>query len=288
MAQISSKDFWISEWQRAADGSHFRSLYPDDSFLWDMFAHKYDSGMGKDSERVEKVFDILNNMDFWSGGTKRILDIGSGTGSFAIPLATRGGQVDALDSSEEMNNVLREKCEADKINGIRILAKDFRDHGVADNSYDLVVGSMNPCLYEPQNFLKMLSLSRDVVVYIGITGGNKQAGEKTLAELLTGRPAGHNSSNHILYPFNLLLSMGVQPTVDYIHCQWEHEEEPEQAKKDYYRQFEHLKDTVQEFDQIISDYVDRHIENGMFVQRSSCTMGVVAARIPAEIITSTA
>jgi hypothetical protein len=139
---------------------------------------------------------------------------------------------------------------------------------------------MNPCLYEPQSFLKMLSLSRDVVIYIGITGGNAQPPKsKSLSELLTGRPPGHNGSNLAGYPFNLLLSMGFQPTMGYASCKWEYAEEPEQAMENFRCQYGHLSGNIPNMEQIISDYVSRQTENGMFVERSSCDMGIVACRV---------
>ena len=279
--QVGSIDFWINEWKLAARGSQFHNTYPDEKRVWDVSAHTYDSGMGKSNERVERVFDILNKMTFWDNETKRILDIGSGTGSFAIPFAVRGGLVDALDSSEQMNNVLRRKCEADDIRGINILPVDFHEYSPADSTYDLVLGSMNPCLYEPHSFLKMVSLSHDMIIFIGITDGDRQTRDKSLAELLTGHAPGHNGSNNIKYPLNLLLSMGFEPDVEYVLCEWEHKEEPKHAKENYRRQFEHLKNNVYDMEQIISGYVDRHIENGLFVQRSSCTMGIVTCRVAA-------
>jgi len=278
---VRGKEFWINEWQLTVDGSQFHKLYPDEKLIWDVSARKYDLGMGKGKERVEKVLNILDKMGFWNDGVKRILDIGSGTGSFAIPLAVHGALVDALDNSEEMNNILREKCAAKKISNINILPVDFCEYSPPDGTYDLVLGSMNPCLYEPDNFLKMISLSHGMVIFIGITGENKQKKDKSLAELLTGLEPGHNGSNHIIYPFNLLLSMGLEPIVDYVFCEWEYMEEPEQAKESYKQQFEHLKNNVCDMERIISGYVDRHIENGMFIQRSSCAMGIVACRVAA-------
>ena len=283
MIQIDSKAFWISEWQRAADGSPFHNLYPDEKLIWDMSASTYDSGTKKNNQRVETVLEHLERMNFWRGDhPKRILDIGSGTGVFTIPLALCGGCVDALDISEKMNHVLRQKSEVYHLTDIRILHEDFRKLSLADHTYDLVIGSMNPCLYEPENFLKAMALSRDVMIYIGITSGNRPSDEKPLAELLTGRKSGHNGSNHIIYPLNLLLSMGLHPTIDYVDYQWESKEAPNPSKTKFLRQFEHLKNNVTEMEQVISDYVDRHTENGLYVQRSSGTMGIVVCQVKTQ------
>ena len=279
MPKIYSKEFWISEWQSAADGSRFKSVYPDEKLCWNLSARTYDLGMGNSVLRVQRVLDILVQLDFWSSA-KRILDVGSGTGSYAIPFALHGGIVDALDNSEEMNRVLLEKCASEGVAGISILAEDFLECALPDDSYGLVFGSMNPCLYNPESFMRMLALTRDVLIYIGIAGGGAGHGtrEKSLAELITGSPAGHNGSNHIIYPLNLLLAMELDPTVDYIPCDWVAEEAPEAAVTRLVGQYGHFRETCPDIDAIVSDYVARHTEHGKFTEQTSVTLGIVVCR----------
>ena len=282
--QISNADFWADKWQEAANGSHFRNVYKDETHCWDTAALSYDKGLGADSHRVEAVMKMLNEVGFAPGGDRFVLDIGSGTGSFAIPFAQRGWSVDALDSSPEMNRVLRRKCQDNAVEGLHIMQADFNDYELADNSYDLVFGSMNPCLYNPQSFLRMLAITRNILVWIGIvdlrpnTGGDAIKPKKTLAELLTGFSAGHNGSNNIAYPFNLALALGLQPKVEYITMPLRKNElSPEEACQKLARQFDHLADEP-DTSQIIADYVADNLENGSFIEKSGGTMGVVLCR----------
>ena len=278
MTQILDSEFWISQWQQAADGSRFHEVYPDEKCIWNISARTFDSGLGKSDVRERTLLKILDNLSFWTGSNKRALDIGSGTGALSIPLALHGALVDALDNSEQMNNVLQEKCDANGIGNINILPEDFLQCDIPKNSYDLVLGSMNPCLYNPKSFLKMLSLSRDVLIYIGIAGIVNTSTEKPLAELITGISPGHNGSNHVIYPFNLLLSLGHCPTINYIPNSWERKEPPKQATLRLVSQHEHFRARYPDMDKVVRNYVVQHTKDGLYVEHGSALMGIVSCR----------
>jgi len=283
MSQILGSEYWISQWQKAADGSRFHEVYPDEKQLWNRSAGAFDTGMGKSGVRETTFLKALRNIGFQASKKKRALDIGSGTGALSVALAEKGILVDALDNSEKMNQVLLEKCEAHQINTINIIAEDFNAFDSAEGTYDLVVGSLNPCLYNPNSFLKMLSLSKDAIVYIGITGGGNRPAtevprEKPLVELITGISPGHNGSNHIIYPLNLLLSMGMNPTVSYVPSYWTREEEPEKAISRLIGQYGYFKDRYPDVENMIHDYVTRCTKDGVFVEHGAGTMGIIACR----------
>ena len=272
-------EFWRTQWQKAADGSRFHEVYPDETCIWNQSARSYDSGMEKEGMRERKLMKILDDIRFEFGRDKRALDIGSGTGALAIPLARRGIFVDALDSSEQMNGVLREKCAAEKIDNINIIAEDFNEYDIPDDSYDLVLGSLNPCLYNPESFLKMLSISREAVVFIGITRGEGTPGhssEKTLVEQITGISPGHNSSNSVAYPFNMLLSLGLKPAIRHVPNVWRRDEEPGAAIARLTAQYGHFDARYPGTQQVIADYVAQHTTNGKFVELGYADLGIVA------------
>ena len=299
LGSIPDSAFWISRWQQAAEGSRFHEVYPDETVIWNQSARAFDSGMGKSGAREGALLEILARIGFLPDAGmpvpgKRALDIGSGTGSLALPLAQCGIAVDALDNSEQMNQILREKCAAAGIapkkegieaeieaGKISIIAEDFRSWDMPEGTYDLVLGSMNPCLYNPVAFHRMLALSRDAVVYIGIAGQAPAGGasaEKPLVEQITGIPPGHNGSNHVVYPFNILLAMGLQPVISYVHDYWERREETEQAIARLLAQYAHFADKYPQAPDIIRAHVAQRAQDGYFVERGGGTLGIVACR----------
>jgi SAM-dependent methyltransferase len=96
------------------------------------FAPVYDDWYG--AADVTPIVDTL--ADLAAGGP--VLELGAGTGRLAIPLAQRGLDVDALDSSAAMLDRLRTKPGADRVR--RVIASDMADVGrVADAAHYALV-----------------------------------------------------------------------------------------------------------------------------------------------------
>jgi len=68
-----------------------------------------------------------------------ILDLGAGTGRLALMLAPRAKSMRALDISEEMLRVCRQKLEASGLTNWKVDVADHRQLSVEDNSADLAV-----------------------------------------------------------------------------------------------------------------------------------------------------
>jgi SAM-dependent methyltransferase len=74
----------------------------------------------------------------------RVLDVGCGPGTLAIPLARRVGSVTALDTSEGMLGVLKRRAGEEKLGNVRCVNRFWREAepGVdIDEEYDVVVAS---------------------------------------------------------------------------------------------------------------------------------------------------
>ena len=85
----------------------------DDGFFDERVAARYDETSGDMFERtaVEPVVDFLAAL----AGSGRALELGSGTGRIALPLAARGVAVHGIELSEAMTAKLREKPGGDAI-----------------------------------------------------------------------------------------------------------------------------------------------------------------------------
>ncbi|MDD5419548.1 MAG: class I SAM-dependent methyltransferase [Methanomicrobiaceae archaeon] len=75
----------------------------------------------------------------------RVLDIGSGPGTLAIPLAKAGCAVTALEPSEAMRDALRRRLEDAGLEGMQVVAKRWEDiaPGDLDPPYDAVIASFS-------------------------------------------------------------------------------------------------------------------------------------------------
>jgi ubiquinone/menaquinone biosynthesis C-methylase UbiE len=68
-----------------------------------------------------------------------VLDLGAGTGRLAVMLAPRAKSIRALDVSEEMLRVCRQRLEASGLSNWKVEIADHRSLPVEDNSADLAI-----------------------------------------------------------------------------------------------------------------------------------------------------
>lgn len=79
---------------------------------------------------------LLKEQDFRD---RVILDLGTGMGKLAIPLARKSNMVYALDKSKSMLKVLKKKIESKGIKNIRIINSGFNESGLPEESVDVIV-----------------------------------------------------------------------------------------------------------------------------------------------------
>jgi len=97
----------------------------------DRSAPIYDSRFAPSAVETDQAVSVLTQLA--NGG--RLLDLGTGTGRLAIPLAQAGVDVVGVDISDAILARLREKADSDKVNIIR---GDIRDISI-DGTFDVVL-----------------------------------------------------------------------------------------------------------------------------------------------------
>ena len=105
-------DFISDEWIKTIKGSeHFSSYKGDEEKeknLWNEISKRYDEGLGSDNLRVSRTIEILLNKKIIDSDTIA-LDIGSGTGAYAISLSKICKKVYVLDYFDGMLKILNDK-----------------------------------------------------------------------------------------------------------------------------------------------------------------------------------
>lgn len=102
--------------------------------------HDYFAAMQSGS-KAEQLFHparlkVITEITDWSG--KRVLEVGSGTGCLAIPLAEAGAEITAVELSFEHLQTLTSYA-AERSVGIPAIQADARHLPFADESFDVVV-----------------------------------------------------------------------------------------------------------------------------------------------------
>ncbi len=146
---------------------------------------------------------------------RTFLDIGSGCGTLAIPLARAGKKVTALDASKAMIEILKEDIRKEKIKDIKpVLAR----WGEADiKPHDAILCANVPTLLkEPETFLREIDgLARKAVFIIENAGPKADKFYyRELYPLLFGRPFGERGDYFSTY--KTLHDMGIFANVEII------------------------------------------------------------------------
>lgn len=118
---------------------------------------------------TEGVSDIIENRCLSIKGA-RILDIGCGTGAFALPLALRGASVTALDISENMLQRLTTEAQRRGIHGVKTIRASWKEidpHTAGlSGRFDVVLSALSIGVETKNDILKMEACSKQWCICI--------------------------------------------------------------------------------------------------------------------------
>ncbi|MFA7694599.1 MAG: class I SAM-dependent methyltransferase [Methanoregula sp.] len=139
-APVDGNERWKAQ-QRLQESSKY---FEDASHNWDdpENAKRYaENSRGEYDDRVQTTIAGLTLTK-----DMRVLDIGAGPGTLAIPIASLVKTVTAIEPGAGMAAVLREQCRAQGITNVRCIQKLWEEIDPArdlDGPYDLVIASLS-------------------------------------------------------------------------------------------------------------------------------------------------
>lgn len=267
------KPDWAKTWENGilnAWSRQFIIKYGSIEEAWNQKAHEYEGDM-KHSNRALFVEKILQH------NPKTIVDIGAGTGVFAIPLAKNAGKVVAVEPSEGMLDILRKKAEDEGLTNIEYINKRWEDVTTSEllringGKYDAVICSH--ALYYITDMHHSLRKMGDISsgsVHL-LTGGSHNINSQDHSRLwarIHGKPAPAYPDYSCLYM--VIREIGLHPNIEMLNaCAKRHITSMDDL---YDRWKEYLeidsemtddqKDAIQEYvaDRIIEENGERYLE----------------------------
>ncbi|MDP2796959.1 MAG: class I SAM-dependent methyltransferase [Methanoregula sp.] len=164
---LNSDPDWNGIW-RARQVLHESSKHHDDpSHNWNKRenAERYDSTSR--SEYDERVETTIHGLAITK--ESRVLDIGAGPGTLAIPLAPRVKEITAIEPGEGMAEILSERMKKDGVTNITIIRKRWEDIIPASDlsgQYDVVVASLSLTMEDIRLALKKMDAVSRGSVYL--------------------------------------------------------------------------------------------------------------------------
>lgn len=207
-------------------------------------------------------------------GEESVLDMGCGTGSLAVALASMGCSVVAADFSTGMLDHLRSKAaergvlwergssglysggssadgakmcpseiEAGKILPLRMSWEDdWSNYGVEENSVDVAVASRSVITHDLEDSLQKLSAVACEKVCVTVGTGFSPRVDMRVARAMGLELERHNDA---LFVFGIASDLGYEPTVSYIHSpRTKSYISPDEAYHSLLRTRDYLADTI--------------------------------------------
>jgi ubiquinone/menaquinone biosynthesis C-methylase UbiE len=212
---VCTEPDWNEIW-KYRQARHETSKVPEDrTHNWDRRenAERYDvNSRGEYDARIHMTLDGLT-----VNKESRVLDIGSGPGTLAIPLAPKVKSVTVVEPGAGMVSILQERAEKEGITNISCVQKRWEDIDPArdlSGPYDLVIASLSLTMEDIQAALrKMDSVAKGSVCLYWFV--DMPFWEKMYADLWEPLHGGtYYSGPKADCLFNVLYQMGIYASVE--------------------------------------------------------------------------
>jgi iron complex transport system ATP-binding protein len=178
---------------------------------WDALAEDFERQFSRSDYRDKVIERIEVAMD------ATVLDVGSGPGTLALPLARRVKSVTALDASAGMIRVGEARAREEGISNIAFVHMDWNDVVVGEDivPHDVVVCSRAFCGRNPEESLRKLDQAARSKVYMTLkTGGD--GSQRFYEKLYLSLGMEYVVHRDYIHYYNILYELGITAKVDFI------------------------------------------------------------------------
>lgn len=170
-ADIIDSIDWSELWKEALLAASWRKWEKDPVKFFDKKAKWYNQTVMRQTDNAQKI-SARFNIDYACS----VLDIGSGPGTLAIPLAKNAGKITAVDPSREMLHYLEENAEKKGIKNITCVNKKWEDVEIGKDieNHDIVISSYSLAMTDIKKALSMMDQAANRTVCIFTSAGKTQ------------------------------------------------------------------------------------------------------------------
>lgn len=204
---------WAEVWTRQYEaGSRFRQT-GDCASTWDSKERALEF-LNMSRENPERIELVLARLPITKAS--RILDIGAGPGTLAIPFAERAGFVTAVEPSPGMAEVMKEQARKANLSNLTILQKRWEDVDPETDlteRYDIIIASYSlgmPDISAAIDKMQMVSNGQIWLFWFAGTTSWEQH-LKYLWPEIHNEPYEHGPKTDVL--FNVLYQKGIYPNM---------------------------------------------------------------------------
>ena len=187
-----------------------------------------------------------------------VFDMACGGGTLAIPLAKKVREVTAVDFSDRMLEIVKEKCREEDIANVTTINARWEDdwsaHGIG--VYDVVIASRSLVVDDLRAALLKLDAAARERVYVSTIVGDGPYDRRVFEAL--GRPL--NMGPDYIYNYNLLYQMGIHAELAFIE---EKNHKAFESREDALNSMRWMLDDLSlSEEQALKGYLDEHLVPG--------------------------
>ena len=272
---------WEELWIEAKKGSVLEKRPEDlEIEIYDRGAEEYRDAIKKRSHEYRQLLDYGQQMidvikeiikpDF------EVLDIGTGPGTLAIPLARLVRKVTALDPSKGMLEVLEKSAVAEGIDNIETINKTWQAVNDAEirERFDLVISSEVVWQFDDVGvqLMRMHDASRRYCCATLHAGLTDDMDSELWSKIMNKE---YNFGVDYIYIYNILYSKGIYANVEVIDSDFIFEKSVNDAIRYYEYIFGLDTEVTPKVKEIIRDYVVENAVNGVYRRESEVKNAVM-------------
>jgi SAM-dependent methyltransferase len=282
MVDIKDPNFWEEIWERNRRKSSSKSdlkgyqEYPIDKWNKRAVSFARQTDGKKLEKRWENVKSFLLRQGFTFKPKMKVLDIGAGPGNFAIWFARMGLEVWALEPAEKMLELLKQRVASESLQGIYTIAEKWEDIDLSAKGwfkkFDLVFASMTPGINDKTTLQKMMDASRGYCYLSSFAGTRIYPLQKEISKEILGQDY-KTYTPEIIYPFNLLYSMGYYPDIEFEENNSSQEVLVEDVQAEIISHIEMYTTITPEIEAKIKNYLYSQAVNNKIVKKTKSRIG---------------
>jgi 2-polyprenyl-3-methyl-5-hydroxy-6-metoxy-1,4-benzoquinol methylase len=272
---------WEHLWLEAKRGSVLEKRPEDlEIAVYDRGAEAYRNAIKEKSyeyrqilEYGQQIVDVLKDIikpDF------EVLDIGTGPGTLAIPIARLVKNVVALDPSKGMITALEESAVTEGIDNIATINKTWQgvDDAEIREKFDLVISSEVVWQFDDvgTQLMRIHDASRKyccVILHAGLTDNL----DSELWSMIMNKE--YNFGIDYIYIYNILHSKEIYANVNVIDSNYTFEKSVNDAIEYYVYLFDLYTELTPRIKKIIKDYIVENAVNGVYHRESKMKSAVM-------------
>jgi len=271
---------WENEWESAHQRSPLKITAQNEARwrnFWNLDASYYLKEVKWESVIYERAVDRLMK-EGWIGSNDTVIDIGSGPGTFALPLAPYVRSVTALDEARGMLDQLNMECAKRKICNIMTIDANW-DTFEKTPKYDLVMSALSPAVRTKEDLFEMEKISKERCCLISPCPSNWMTARNDLWTSLVGEFVPSDPYS-VKYPLNILMENRRDLELFRVAAETETMFPSDEVVEHYTNYFSIFTQMTAEKIGIVKQYVESRSDDGvMRLKRFKC-LNILCWKIP--------